>query len=276
MGLSKPQYESYQTISTLGPSHAIAKYSGYPVSFPVMFPHVPDPDLTLTDATVKAKTLKYLEKYKIPDPMVPPIRPQPQPLILKDEERMLRIIHENPMLSVTEMYGIFGGNPKDANVIKARLLKKGYVAQESVKVKKKVRANVFMRLTPDACQQLKLKPRAESKPGIKHEIYCRLVRLKLEDEGWNCEFEGMVKPHNHPMDVLASKNTGLDIIRHDYEITTSIDNIKDNIENALDNKLAQKVIIVADDIEKCRNKTTDEQKKYGDALEFKPISDFYF
>jgi len=77
------------------------------------------------------------------------------------------------------------------------------------------------------------------------------------------------------MDVLATKDNGINIIRHDYEITVHIKNIQDNINNALGSKLADKVIIVADDIERCRKKTADEQKKYGDALEFRPISEFY-
>lgn len=75
------------------------------------------------------------------------------------------------------------------------------------------------------------------------------------------------------MDVLATK----DGQRYDYEITVHIKNIQDNINNALGHKLADRVIIVADgdDLEKCRARTVDEQKRYGDALEFWPISEFY-
>jgi len=73
------------------------------------------------------------------------------------------------------------------------------------------------------------------------------------------------------MDVLATK----DGQRHDYEITIHLKNIEDNINNALGSKLADKVIIIADDIVKCRARTADERKLYGDALEFRPISDFY-
>jgi hypothetical protein len=98
-----------------------------------------------------------------------------------------------------------------------------------------------------------------------------LVKQNLEDQGWTCTLEGQTKGHPHKMDVLATK----DGQRHDYEITNQLKNIRDNINQALGSKLADKVIIIADDIEKCRTRTADEQKKYGDALEFKPISEFY-
>ena len=275
MGLSKPQYESFQTISTLGPSHAIAKYSGYPTPFPVMFPHIPDPDLTLTDATIKAQTLKYLEKYKIPNPITPKAPPEPPPpLISKDEKLMMRTIHDNPLLCVTEIYKKCRyKSPTTGNEIKSGLLKKGYIEEDQFKIKKNSGATKFMRLTTPANSKLGYKAKAHNRPGIKHENYCRLVRLKLEDEGWDCEFKGQTKDHPHKMDVLAIKGK----TRHDYEITTSRKNIRDNINQALGYKLAEKVIIIADDkeITKCRKKTGELIDRYNDALEFRPISDFY-
>jgi hypothetical protein len=275
MGLSKPQYESYQTISTLGPSHAIAKYSGYPNPFPVMFPHVPDPDLTLTDATIKAQTLKYLEKYKIPDPMPPTAPPEPSPPLISEAEKFLmRTIHDNPLLWVTEIYKKCRyKSVTTGNAIKSGLIEKGYIEEEQFKIKKNSGATKFMRLKAEARDLLGIKSNAWNKPNIKHENYCRLVRMKLEDEGWNCEFEVHVNGDPHPMDVLAIK----DGQKHDYEITISRENIQDNINNTLSHNMAEKVIIIADDkdIEKCRKQTAKEQEKYGDALEFKPISDFY-
>ena len=145
--------------------------------------------------------------------------------------------------------------------------------QSDVRIKNGGRITAFVRLTPEACQKLGLKPRPESRAGIKHEIYCRIVKKQLEDQGWTCKFEGQTGNDPHKMDVLAIK----DGQRHDYEITVHLKNIQDNINNALGHKLADKVIIVADDkeIEKCRTRTADEQKRYGDALEFQPISEFY-
>jgi hypothetical protein len=69
----------------------------------------------------------------------------------------------------------------------------------------------------------------------------------------------------------------VDIIKHDYEITVHLNNIKDNINYTLKHNLANKVIIVADykDIERFRTRTAREHERYGDALEFRPISDFY-
>ena len=186
---------------------------------------------------------------------------------------MLRTVYDNPMSAVTEMYKISGIEPSHCSGIKDELIDKKYLDEEKVKIKAKKRALKFVRLTPEACQKLRLKPRSESRPGIKHEIYCRLVRQKLEDQGWTCTFEGQTNNHPHKMDVLATK----DGQRHDYEITIHLKNIEDNINNALGSKLADKVIIIADDkkITKCRTMTADEQKKYGDALEFQPISEFY-
>ncbi len=53
------------------------------------------------------------------------------------------------------------------------------------------------------------------------------------------------------MDVLAQK----DNVKHDYEITIHLKNIRDNINNALAPGIVDKVIIVAEkgDIKRCRN-----------------------
>jgi hypothetical protein len=75
----------------------------------------------------------------------------------------------------------------------------------------------------------------------------------------------------------ATKDTGMDIIKHDYEITIHRKNMRDNIRTALNFKLASKVIIVADDneLDLCRRKAGELIDRYIDALEFRPISDFY-
>jgi len=275
LSLKRPQIDYYQELSALGHGHAIVKYGGVPRAFPVQFPDVPDPQKAVTQQEIDLHNDQFLRQYMIPDkPPKPTPPPSPLPPISEDEERMLRIIHDNPMLYVSKIYKVFGGNKKDADIIKSNLLGKSHVIQKPVKIKKGGgRTPVFMRLTPLACQKLRLKPRSESGPGIKHEIYCRLVRQKLEDQGWTCTFEGQTNNHPHKMDVLATK----DGQRHDYEITVHFKNIQDNINTALGHKLANKVIIVADDkeIEKCKSRTTEEQTKYGEALEFRPISEFY-
>ncbi len=274
LNLTKPQREYYQGLSAFGHGHAIVKYGGIPGPFPVQFPDVPNPQKTVTQQEIDQHNDEFLRQYKIPDP---PPKPQPTPSLLppisKNEERMLRTVYDNPMSAVTEMYKISGIEPSHCSGIKDELIDKKYLDEEKVKIKAKKRALKFVRLTPEACQKLRLKPRSESRPGIKHEIYCRLVRQKLEDQGWTCTFEGQTNNHPHKMDVLATK----DGQRHDYEITIHLKNIEDNINNALGSKLADKVIIIADDkkITKCRTMTADEQKKYGDALEFQPISEFY-
>jgi len=60
--------------------------------------------------------------------------------------------------------------------------------------------------------------------------------------------------------MLASKDTSLDIIKHDYEITVQLKDIKDNINYTLKHNLANNVIIVADDkdIERLRTRTAKE------------------
>ena len=210
--------------------------------------------------------------------MIPDLPPKPQPAptplpmpISRDEAKMLRTIYDNPLTAVTEIYKMSGVEKSNCSGIKDGLIKKGYLDQDTVKIKSKGKALKFVRLMPEACKKLKLKPRAESRAGIKHEIYCRLVRQKLEDQGWTCEFEGQTAVHPHKMDVIATK----DGQKHDYEITIHLENIKDNINFTLSNGLADKVIIVADDIVKCRKRTAEERKLYGAALEFRPISEFY-
>lgn len=272
LSLNPNQIQAYQQLSAKGHGHAIVKYAGIANPFPVQFPYVPDPDRKVTQEEINDHNDVFLGKYQIPDkPPKPKAPPKPAPLISEDEEKMLRTIYNNPMAAVTEMYDMSGIEPSHCSGIKDKLIDNKYLDEELVKAKAGIRALKFVRLTPLACKKLGLKARPESGPGIKHEIYARLVKKQLEDNGWRCEFEVHVNGSRHPMDVYAIK----DGQRHDYEITIHFDNIQDNINNALEGKLADKVVIVADDIEKCMTLTTDEQKKYGDALEFQPISDFY-
>ena len=69
----------------------------------------------------------------------------------------------------------------------------------------------------------------------------------------------------------------VDIIKHDYEVSAHQINIKDNFDYMKKTNLANNFIIVACDeyIKRFRTRTAREQQRYGDALEFRPISDFY-
>ncbi len=282
LGLNQAQMEFYRQLSAEGHGHAIIKYAGYPTPFPVQFPHVPDPDRRVPDEEVVEYNNEFLKQYEIPDVPTPQTiepkpdpakRPTPLPRTTPDEELLMRTIHENPLMYVTQIYKECGFNPNTANKTQNSLIKNGYIIKETVKIQKKGKPYTFMRLTPQAHQRMGIKAHAWNRPGVKHQVYAELVKMQLENDGWTCTLEATANGHPHRMDVYAEK----DGESHDYEITIHDKNIQDNITTALENKLADRVIIVADDtdIDKCMGKAGDLIYTYGDALEFRPISEFY-
>ena len=129
LSLTPAQIQAYQQLSAMGHGHAIVKYAGIADPFPVQFPHVPDPDRKVTQEEIDRHNDEFLRKYKIPDkPRNHTKPPKPAPIILKDEERMLRIIYENPLLWVSEIYKKCGyKSVTTVNDIKKGLINKGYL-----------------------------------------------------------------------------------------------------------------------------------------------------
>jgi len=69
----------------------------------------------------------------------------------------------------------------------------------------------------------------------------------------------------------------VDIIKLDYDFSVHHKYIKDQSNYMLKHNLANNFIIVAydKDIKRFSARTARKQKRHIDALEFKPISDFY-
>jgi hypothetical protein len=154
------------------------------------------------------------------------------------------------------------------------LKKNGYITLENIKTTKgRSRPACYLVLREQSLNYLNIKQHL-GKGSFKHQLYCHLIKRKLEKEGWVAKIESAVYPSTKLIDVVAEKDKAI----VGYEVTLHFDNLQENIEK--DFEAINKLVIVVEksdfgqaveEIQKC--KTTLEPNAH---LDIKLVEDFFF
>ena len=186
---------------------------------------------------------------------------------------LLKYIAAHPFDIYTTILETCGLTKNSVKKAREWLEKNEYITPEFIKTTKgKGRDSCYLVLKTKALTQLNIKQHL-GKGSFKHQLYCHLIKTKLETEGWKAKVEKTVYPSNKCIDVVASKNnedTG-------YEVTLHFENLEGNIEKDLAAINTLFIVVETKDaakaqevIEQCRPKLSPNKK-----LELVPINNFF-
>lgn len=233
----------------------VARYSYFPNPLLLDVPLFPE-EKAVSDAFVKEKMKDFYEE--ITPKKEPVVEPEINQDIPKDAATLLGHIAKHPFDNFTTHRRTC--NLTEHNVDKARvwLQKNGYLTMEQIITRKgKGAPPCYLVLQEKALNYLNIKQHL-GKGSFKHQLYCHLIKNRLEKESWKAKVENSVYPSVKLIDVVAEKDN--EVVG--YEVTLHFDNLQKNIREDLE--VINKLVIV---VEKNNfGKAMDEVKKCKSAL----------
>jgi len=193
--------------------------------------------------------------------------------IPEDAATLLKHIAENPFDNFTTHRETCSIGKHKVSKARQWLEENDYIVVDSIKTTRgQCRPSAYLVLQEKAWNYLKTKPRL-GKGSFRHQIYCHIIKQKLERQGWKVKVESSVNLSKKLIDVVAQRNQ--EIVG--YEITLHFENLKQNIEKDL--KLLSKLVIVVE--KKDAAKANKSLKQYDSSIgenkvvEIKAIDDFF-
>jgi hypothetical protein len=274
MALSMALNEQQKLFAFILPPRGtcIARYSYFPQPLLLDVPLYPE-EKTISDEFVEEKMRDFYEE--ITPKKVPTVerKPKIKQDIPEDPATLLKHIADNPFDNYTTHISTCGLAQHKVDKARNWLKNNGYITLEYIRAKKgRGRSTCYLVLQEKALNYLNIKQHL-GKGSFKHQLYCHLIKEKLQNEGWNAKIETTVYPSTKLIDVVAKKNN--DTVG--YEVTLHFDNLQKNIKEDLE--AIDKLIIVIEkndfgkaieEINKCKSALNSEKH-----LEIKLIEDFF-
>ena len=217
----------------------VARYSYFPSPLLLDVPLYPE-QKTISDEFVEEKMRNFYEE--ITPKKVPMIERHPKTKlhIPEDPATLLKHIADNPFDNYTTHRSTCGLAEHKVDKARDWLKKNRYITLEYIKTTKgRSRPACYLSLEEKALNYLQLKQHL-GKGSFKHQLYCHLIKEKIQKEGWKAKIETKVYPSTKLIDVVAEKAN--DIVG--YEVTLHFENLHENIEKDL--SIIDRLVIVVE------------------------------
>jgi hypothetical protein len=275
LSMSLDEQQLLYPFKILSEGICIVRYSFYSNPFLLLAPLFSG-DKAVSDEFVEEKMRDFYRAMALkqePDKVEIKKEPQIDQKAPQDAVTLLKQIAEHPFDKYTDRGSKCGLDEHKVKKARDWLKNNGYISLEYIRTKTgRGRSTCYLVLQKKALNYLNIKQHL-GKGSFKHQLYCHLIKEKLQKEGWTAKIETKVYPSSKLIDVVAEK--GNDIVG--YEVTLHFNNLQKNIKD--DFEVIDKLIIVVEKND--FGKATDEIQKYEPSLapekclEVKPIEDFF-